>query len=80
MSPQQVTEEFALREGLRYIAHCLTANEIYSPSTDEFIHGDAVREQLSAFALKLADGKLPNWIKWIQIQEDAKIAAKAATT
>lgn len=75
----EVTEEFALCEGLRYIAHCIQGGGIYSPSRDEFIVGAESLTQLSSFALKLANGELPNWIKWIQIQEDAKIAAKAAT-
>jgi hypothetical protein len=75
-----VTEEFVLREALVYIANCLEANEIYNPASDEFIRGDEVRTRLATFARKLAYNELPNWIKWIQIQEDAKAAAKTATT
>lgn len=55
----------SMEEGLRYIADCLEKQEIYSPSTDQFVRGPAINPLLINFARKLADGKLPGWEEWV---------------
>jgi hypothetical protein len=73
-----VTQEFALREGLRYIAHCLETGEVFDLGRDNFLRGDEVRVRLISFARKLANDELPNWIRLIQIQEDERALVKAS--
>lgn len=66
-----MSQEEALREGLKYVADCLERREIYQVSNDSFVRGDPAISLIADFARKLAEGKLPKWIEWCEKRKSA---------